>query len=66
MFRALVAHLQEARGINIFDPHSPPQRRTRSLPNHAHSLVATDRGRFIFDLPTYIACVLCRMAAQNM
>ena len=33
-------------------PHSPPHRRTRSLPNRAHSLVATDRGRFIFDLPS--------------
>jgi len=35
-------------------PHTPPHRRTRSLPNCAHSLVATDRGRFIFDLPTYL------------
>jgi len=32
--------------------HTPPHRRTRSLPNRAHSLVATDRGRFIFGLPT--------------
>ena len=34
-------------------PHTPSHLRTRSLPNRAHSLVATDRGRFIFDLPTY-------------
>ena len=39
--------------------HSPPHHRTRSLPNHAHSLVATDRGRFIFDLPTYLPMKLC-------
>ena len=35
-------------------PHSPPHCRTRSLPKHAHSLVATDRSWFIFDLPSYL------------
>ena len=32
----------------------PTPHHKRSLPNRAHSLVATDRGRFIFDLPTYV------------
>jgi len=31
---------------------STPHHRTRSLLNRAHSLVATDRGRFIFDVPS--------------
>jgi hypothetical protein len=34
--------------------HTPPQHRSRSQPNRAHRLVATDRDRFIFDPPTYI------------
>jgi hypothetical protein len=33
--------------------HTPPQHRSGSLSNRAHRLVATDRGRFIFDPPTY-------------